>query len=159
MSLGLHTLKPAKGATQKRWVVGRGHGTGIGKTSGRGMKGQTARSGVSGLRLKGFRHLMLSTPKARGFTSGYDKPITITLGELSFASKPGDKVNLDSLRDAKLITRGTREVKIVSGGKLRGAFHLKGIKTTVTAKKAIEEAGGSVSFRAPKAPKAKKLRK
>ena len=144
MALELHTLKPARGSTKKRWVVGRGHGSGIGKTSGRGMKGQTARSGVSGLKLKGFRHLMLAIPKSRGFTSGYKKVTTISLAELSREFGAKETVTYEALRLKKLLQRNERDVKIVGVGKVKTALNIKSVPVSAGAKKAIEAAGGSV---------------
>ncbi|MEI7741037.1 MAG: 50S ribosomal protein L15 [bacterium] len=150
MALSLNNLKPAKGSAKRPFIIGRGHGSGMGKTSGRGTKGQAARSGVSGLRLKGMRALMLSMPKARGFTSQYTKDVTITLTALVEAFPKECKVNLEALHEKKFLNKSQRTAKIVSTGSINVPLHVFDIKCSPSAKALIEKAGGSVAAIKPK---------
>lgn len=144
-TLSLHNLKPAHGSVKKSFIIGRGHGSGHGKTAGRGTKGQAARSGVSGLKLQGFRALMLSMPKSRGFVSMHAKDVTVTLSALAEAFTKEAKVNLDALKEKGIIQKSVPSVKIVSTGKITVPIHVFGIKASAGAKAAIEKAGGSVA--------------
>ncbi|MFH0928145.1 MAG: 50S ribosomal protein L15, partial [bacterium] len=125
-------------------VVGRGHGTGIGKTSGRGMKGQTARSGVSGLRLKSFRSLMLSIPKARGFTSFKKKLETVTTGRLASCFESKAVITEKALKEKGILTKTSSSAKIVLSGEVKFPLTIKGLKCSKGATEAILKAGGQV---------------
>lgn len=144
MAVGLHTLKPAKGSVKKKFVIGRGHGSGLVKTAGRGTKGQRARSGVSGLKLKGFRAQMLSMPKKRGFQSLEKKYVGITLDMLEKHFVSGGKITDETLRAKGLLRRSEIGAKILSNGAVKHAFVVFGVPCTAKAKEAIEKAGGSV---------------
>ena len=145
MILSLHTLKPAHGSAKRPFIIGRGHGSGKGKTAGRGTKGQASRSGVSGLKLQGFRALMLSMPKSRGFVSQHAKAVTVTLSALATAYPQESKVNVESLKAKNLLQQGDSSAKIVSTGSIKVPLHIFGIKVSEGAKAAIEKAGGSVA--------------
>lgn len=141
-----HTLKPASGARKTVKRLGRGNASGLGKTAGRGTKGQRARAGGRNkLKLKGLRAMFLAFPKKRGFTSGYPKAETVTTGRLAENFKPSEVVTLASLKNKKMISKSAKAAKVVLGGELKNALNLKGIKASATAKEAIEKAGGSVS--------------
>lgn len=140
----LNTLKPAAGAKRARKRVGRGIGSGLGKTCGRGHKGQKARAG--GFHKLGFEGgqmpLQRRLPKS-GFSSRVSR-ITdeIRLHELN---KITDKViTMDSLRQANLINGTIERVKVIVSGELKRKVHLSGIKVTRGARTAIENAGGKV---------------
>lgn len=140
----LNTIKPAEGSKPKRIRVGRGIGSGFGKTSGKGGKGQTARTG--GKVRPGFeggqQPLQRRLPKIGFKTSLSRETAEIMLGELK---KCKDQIiSLDSLKAAGLIHRNIESAKIVLSGKIEKAVHIKGLKVTVGAKKAIEAAGGKV---------------
>ena len=141
----LNTLKPADGARQDRKRVGRGIGSGLGKTAGRGHKGQYARTGKGKVK-PGFEGgqmpLQRRLPKV-GFRSKLKKDISeVLLYQLD--SLKADVVDFDALKAAGLIeTRATR-AKIVKKGELKRAVKLKGVAATAGAKAAIEAAGGSV---------------
>lgn len=141
----LNTLKPAEGAKHAKRRVGRGIGSGLGKTAGRGHKGQKSRSG--GFHKVGFEGgqmpLYRRLPK-RGFTSLTREFV----GEvrLSDLEKLGAaEVDLLTLRQAGLIGELVKSVKVVKTGELTKAVVLKGLTATAGAKAAIEAAGGSIA--------------
>jgi large subunit ribosomal protein L15 len=141
----LNSLKPAPGAKKERHRVGRGVGSGWGKTAGRGHKGQKARSG--GFHKVGFEGgqmpLHRRLPK-RGFHSTTrDYMAEVRLNELERLD--GGEVTLASLRAAGIVPRGALGVKIILSGKLTKKLAVKGdVKATKGARAAIESAGGSV---------------
>jgi large subunit ribosomal protein L15 len=142
----LNTIKPADGAKKPRRRVGRGIGSGLGKTSGRGHKGQKSRSG--GYHKVGFEGgqmpLQRRLPK-RGFKSTTAKyNAEITLGELERLGAA--EVDMLTLKQAKLIGEMTKNVKVIKNGELTIKVALSGgILATAGAKAAIEAAGGSVA--------------
>ena len=141
----LNTLKPADGARKDRVRVGRGIGSGLGKTAGRGHKGQYARTGKGKVK-PGFEGgqmpLQRRLPKV-GFRSKLKKDVSeVLLYQLD--SLKADVIDFDALKAAGLIeTRSTR-AKIVKKGELKRAVKLKGVAATAGARAAIEAAGGSV---------------
>lgn len=140
----LNTLSPAEGAKKSRKRVGRGIGSGNGKTAGRGHKGQKSRSG-------GFHKI--------GFEGG-QMPLQRRLPKRGFASRTAagnaevrlyhlealgaDVVDIATLREAGLVSREARKVKIIATGELSRAITVKGVAVTRGAKAAIEAAGGKV---------------
>jgi len=141
----LNTIKPATGAKHAKRRVGRGIGSGLGKTAGRGHKGQKSRSG--GFHKVGFEGgqmpLQRRLPK-RGFKSTTLKyNAEITLGDLQRLE--ATEVDLLTLKAAGLVGELARIVKVIKTGELGKAITLKGIGTTAGAKAAIEAAGGSVA--------------
>jgi large subunit ribosomal protein L15 len=142
----LNTIKPAEGAKKARRRVGRGIGSGLGKTAGRGHKGQKSRSG--GYHKVGFEGgqmpLQRRLPK-RGFKSQSAKyNAEITLGELERLGAA--EVDMLTLKQAKLIGEMTKNVKVIKSGELTIKVALSGgILATAGAKAAIEAAGGSVA--------------
>ena len=142
----LHTIKAAKGSRKVRRLVGRGPGSGLGKTAGRGTKGQRARSGgKSGLKLKGLKRIVLRIPKNRGFKTQTPHPQTITLQQLDGWYAAGATVDVKSLKHAGHIQNKANGAKVVNSGSLTKAIKLVGIKVTPGAKAAIEKAGGSLA--------------
>jgi large subunit ribosomal protein L15 len=140
----LNSLKPADGAKHSKKRVGRGCGSGLGKTSGRGHKGQKARSG--GYHKVGFEGgqmpLQRRLPK-RGFSAPFsDKVARIRLHEL--ANVTADVVDLDALKKAGLANKHVTSAKVFLSGKLDKAVTLKGIAATKGALEAISQAGGKV---------------
>ncbi|HEX4233684.1 MAG TPA: 50S ribosomal protein L15 [Caldimonas sp.] len=141
----LNSIKPADGAKKARRRVGRGIGSGLGKTAGRGHKGQKSRAG--GYHKVGFEGgqmpLQRRLPK-RGFKSLLAKyNAEITLAELQRLGAA--EVDLLTLKQAKLISEMTKNVKVIKSGELSLKVALKGIAATAGAKAAIEAAGGSVA--------------
>lgn len=141
----LNELKPAEGANQPRHRVGRGGGSGWGKTAGRGHKGQRARSG--GFHKLGFEGgqmpLHRRLPK-RGFNSlTRDDVAEVRLSELE--ALPSGEVDLAALKAAGVVPRAVLGAKIILAGKLSKKLNVKGdIKASKGARAAIESAGGSV---------------
>jgi len=155
----LNTLKPAPGATKDRHRVGRGVGSGWGKTAGRGHKGQKARSG--GFHKLGFEGgqmpLHRRLPK-RGFNSPTREDIAeVRLGELE--ALPGGDVDLAALQAAGIVSRKALGAKIILSGKLSKKLNVKGdVKASKGARSAIEGLGGTVEVAEVVAP-ARKLQK
>lgn len=140
----LNTLQPAAGSKTDRKRVGRGIGSGLGKTCGRGHKGQKSRSG--GYHKVGFEGgqmpLQRRLPKV-GFTSRVSlSTAQVRLGEL--AKIDGDLVDLEALTKANIITRSVKRAKIFVSGSIDRAVTVKGVAVTKGAKAAIEAAGGKV---------------
>lgn len=140
----LNTIKPAEGSKHARKRVGRGIGSGMGKTCGRGHKGQKSRTG--GKVQIGFEGgqmpIQRRLPK-RGFRSAMAKNMAeIRLHELSLVE--GEVVDLAALRQAGLINANHLRAKVVLSGELDKAVTLQGIGATKGAKAAIEAAGGKV---------------
>ena len=140
----LNELKPAKGSKPVGKRLGRGHAAGQGKTSGRGVKGQKARSG--GFHKVGFEGgqmpLQRRLPKV-GFNSRKARlSAELRLHELELVE--GDTVDLLSLKRANLVPAQTEKVKVIASGKVAKAVTLKGIAVTPGARKAIEAAGGTI---------------
>ena len=141
----LNTIKPAEGSKKNRRRVGRGIGSGLGKTAGRGHKGQKSRSG--GYHKVGFEGgqmpLQRRLPK-RGFKSHqlqYNAEVTLTDLERLGAAE----VDMLALKAAKLVGQMIQTVKVIKTGELTKKVALKGIGATAGAKAAIEAAGGSVA--------------
>jgi large subunit ribosomal protein L15 len=141
----LNTIKPAAGSKKARRRVGRGSSSGLGKTAGRGHKGQKSRSG--GFHKVGFEGgqmpLQRRLPK-RGFVSrSRDDVAEIRLSDLS--KVPVADIDLLALRAAGLVPARAKTAKVIKAGELKKAVKLSGIAATKGAKAAIEAAGGSVA--------------
>jgi large subunit ribosomal protein L15 len=141
----LNTIKPASGAKHAKRRVGRGIGSGLGKTAGRGHKGQKSRSG--GYHKVGFEGgqmpLQRRLPK-RGFKSAslkFNAEITLTSLELLGV----DEVDVLTLKQAGLVGQLAKVVKVIKSGELTKKVVLKGIGATAGAKAAIEAVGGSIA--------------
>ena len=142
----LNGIKPAAGAKHAKRRVGRGIGSGIGKTAGRGHKGQKSRAG--GFHKVGFEGgqmpLQRRLPK-RGFKSQslkYNAEVTLTSLEVLGAAE----VDMLTLKQAGLVSHMIKVVKVIKTGELTKAVKLTGIGATAGAKAAIEAAGGSVAY-------------
>jgi large subunit ribosomal protein L15 len=140
----LNTLKPAPGSKHAAKRVGRGIGSGTGKTAGRGHKGQKSRSG-GGIR-PGFeggqQPLQRRLPKF-GFTSRIARiTAEVTLSELGKIN--ADVIDLQALKDADLIKESMMRAKVMLSGEITKAVTLKGIRVTKGARAAIEAAGGKI---------------
>ena len=139
----LNNLKPEEGAKHAKRRVGRGIGSGLGKTAGRGHKGQKSRSG--GFHKVGFEGgqmpLQRRLPK-RGFTSLTKEFV----GEVRLADiekLPVDEIDLLALKQAGLVGELTRSAKIIATGEIKRKVVVKGLGATKNARAAIEAAGGS----------------
>jgi large subunit ribosomal protein L15 len=148
----LNTIKPAAGAKRPRRRVGRGIGSGLGKTAGRGHKGQKSRSG--GFHKVGFEGgqmpLQRRLPK-RGFNSlarGLTAEVRLSdLQKMQLAD-----IDLKALKAAGLVPDATEAVKVILSGKLERKLSLSGLRVTKGARVAIEAAGGSIAPLEEKAP-------
>ena len=141
----LNTLKPAIGSKPTAKRVGRGIGSGLGKTSGRGHKGQRARAG--GFHKLGFEGGQ--TPLQRRLPKfGFTPPrriLAMHVLRLDVLNKlAADVIDIQVLKDARLIKASIKEVKLIATGKLQRAVRIKGLKLTKGARALIEAAGGSV---------------
>ncbi|MDF1689764.1 MAG: 50S ribosomal protein L15 [Cycloclasticus sp.] len=140
----LNTIKPAAGSTKVAKRVGRGIGSGLGKTCGRGHKGQKSRSG--GMPKIGFEGgqmpIQRRLPKV-GFTSAKKRfTAEVRLNELNGLSD--EIVTIETLIASNIVPEFTKRVKVILSGEIRSAVKLKGISATAGAVKAIESAGGSL---------------
>ena len=140
----LNNIKPASGAKHAKRRVGRGIGSGLGKTAGRGHKGQKSRSG--GYHKVGFEGgqmpMQRRLPK-RGFKSQqiqFNAEVTLT----DIAALNAKEVDMLALKQAGLISNLAKRVKVVKTGEIKAAVVLKNITATAGAKQAIEAAGGSL---------------
>ena len=143
--MNLNTLKPTLGEKSTRKRVGRGIGSGIGKTCGRGHNGQSSRSG--GFTKIGFEGgqmpLQRRLPKV-GFTSRISRITSqVTLSQLDKLTETD--INIDVLKKNNLITKNIQRVKVMLSGEITRAVNLKGIKATKGAKAAIEAVKGTIS--------------
>ncbi|HSJ00868.1 MAG TPA: 50S ribosomal protein L15 [Verrucomicrobium sp.] len=147
----LHNLKPKPGAKHRRKRVGCGESSGHGKTSGRGHKGQKARSG--GAIRPGFEGgqmpLHRRLPK-KGFNNTQFRDMTevVNVGDLDSRFDDGAVVNEQSLRDAGLIKRRCDVVKILGDGEVERKLTVQVAKVSASAKEKIEKAGGTVTLTA-----------
>src|ERR671917_967176 len=151
--IGLHSLKPAKGSRKNRKRVGRGHGSGTGKTSGRGHKGAGARSGArKRVRFEGGQNpIHMRMRKLRGPTMKKSMPFEkfrthtqpVNLRDLEARFDKGAEVTPDSLREAGLATRRAVPVKVLGQGELTKALTVHAHGFSKTARERIESAGGS----------------
>lgn len=144
MSLSLNNLKPAKGSTHKKKRRGRGPGSGLGKTAGRGHKGQKSRSGYS--RRAGFEGgqmpLQRRLPK-RGFTNIFKKRwIEVRLSTLEESFNSGDEVNPTILHERGLIKKAKHDLVILGNGELTKNLNVSSHRFTKSALAKIEAAGG-----------------
>jgi large subunit ribosomal protein L15 len=153
----LNTIKPAAGANKSRKRVARGGGSGLGKTAGRGHKGQKSRAG--GFHKVGFEGgqmpLQRRLPK-RGFVATtIIKASEVRSGDL--AKVGSDTIDLEGLKKAKLIPAGATRAKIILAGKVEKGFSVSGVATSKGAKEAIVKAGGKVADLPAPPPPEKKL--
>ncbi|MEE9452537.1 MAG: 50S ribosomal protein L15 [Gammaproteobacteria bacterium] len=142
--MDLNTITPADQSKFSRKRVGRGIGSGFGKTCGRGHKGQKSRSGgYHKIYFEGGQMPLQRRLPKYGFTSRKALHVAeIRLHELARVAE--DKITLESLRAAGIINTQITRAKIILSGKIEKAVHVLGIKTTPGAQQAIEAAGGKV---------------
>ncbi len=140
----LNELSPGQGAKKVRTRVGRGMGSGLGKTCGRGHKGQHSRSG--GYHKVGFeggqQPLQRRLPKV-GFSSRVGR-VTAEIRLSELAKVDGDVVDIDSLCKANVITRNITRARVILSGAIDKAYTVKGLGVTKGARAAIEAAGGKI---------------
>lgn len=145
MALSLNNLKPPAGSTHKKKRRGRGPGSGLGKTAGRGHKGQKSRSGYS--RRAGFEGgqmpLQRRLPK-RGFTNIFKKKwIEVRLSTLEANFESGDDVTPEVLHDRGLIKKAKHDLVILGNGEVSKKLNIYAHRFTKSAKTKVEKAGGT----------------
>ena len=142
--MNLNELQPAEGSKFAPKRVGRGIGSGTGKTSGKGHKGQNARSGGGGR--PGFEGgqmpLYRRLPKF-GFTS-MKSAVTAEVRLNELTKVEGNVVTLEALKAANILTKDIQFAKVILAGEVKSAVTVRGLRVTKGAKAAIEAAGGSV---------------
>ena len=141
----LHELSPAEGSAKKAWRVGRGAGSGNGKTAGKGHKGQNARSG-GGVR-PGFEGgqipLYRKLPK-RGFHNKFGKTYSIVNVDVFNKFEDGAVVDLAVLMDKKIVRKANDGLKVLGNGEITKKITVKAAVFSATAKEKIEAAGGKI---------------
>ncbi len=147
MALALNNLKPAEGSTHKKKRVGRGPGSGLGKTAGRGHKGQKSRSGYSSkIGFEGGQMPLQRRLPKRGFTNIFKKKwLEIGLAKLEENFNAGDEITPEILHKRGLIKKAKHDLVILGNGELSKALKISAHRFTKTAQDKIEKAGGSIT--------------
>lgn len=144
--IGLNTLSPAEGAKHRRKIVGRGESSGHGKTSGRGHKGQKARSGDGKMSYfeGGQMSIVRRTPK-RGHSISSERYEIVNLSSIETKFEAGAEVSAESLKKAGIVKKNGL-IKILANGELKKNFVVKANAFSKTAKEKIEKAGGKAEI-------------
>jgi large subunit ribosomal protein L15 len=143
--LALHDLKPPKGSHRARIRKGRGPGSGIGKTAGRGGKGQTARTGKK-IRpgFEGGQMPLIRRIPKRGFTNPFKQDAqVVNVRHLGLVAE-GVEITPDTLFGAGLVRRPDQPIKLLGMGEVQRKFVVKGVSVSASAKSKIEQAGGTI---------------
>lgn len=143
-SLTLHNLKSFARSRKKIKRIGRGTGSGHGTYAGRGQKGQKARSGVSGLKVLGFKRIMLRTPKLRGFKSLQEKMAIVNIADLEKRFPDNAIIDSKKLVESGLVNSGKLGIKVLGKDELKKKFVIKANAFSEGAKAAIIKAGGKI---------------
>ena len=143
----LHDLRPPEGARKKRTRVGRGDGSGLGKTSGRGEKGQNSRSGGGvGRGFEGGQMPLQRRLPKRGFYNIFKKRYSLVNIKDLTNFESGSVVDVEGLAAAGLVRKPTDQVKLLGEGKIEKPLTLKVHRVSASAKAAVEAAGGTVEI-------------
>lgn len=147
MAIGLNNLRPAAGSTHKKKRVGRGPGSGLGKTAGRGNKGQKSRSGYSAkIGFEGGQMPLQRRLPKRGFTNIFKKEwIEVSLSALENSFGANDEVTPEALHERGLIKKARRDVVVLGTGELSKSLRVSAHRFTKSAREKIERAGGAVT--------------
>jgi large subunit ribosomal protein L15 len=147
MAIGLNNLRPAEGSTHKKKRVGRGPGSGLGKTAGRGNKGQKSRSGYSGkVGFEGGQMPLQRRLPKRGFTNIFKKQwIEVTLSTLEQSFGAGDEITPETMHSRGVIAKGKRDIVVLGTGELTKALTVSAHRFTKGARAKIEAAGGTAN--------------
>lgn len=147
MALSLNNLRPAKGSTHKKKRVGRGPGSGLGKTAGRGHKGQKSRSGYSSrVGFEGGQMPLQRRLPKRGFTNIFKKQwLEISLAKLEENFNAGDEITPEVLHERGLIKKAKHDLVILGNGEVSKALKISAHRFTKSAREKIEKAGGTVT--------------
>jgi large subunit ribosomal protein L15 len=151
MAIGLNNLRPAAGSTHKKKRVGRGPGSGLGKTAGRGNKGQKSRSGYSGkVGFEGGQMPLQRRLPKRGFTNIFKKQwIEVTLATLEERFEVGDEITPATMHSRGVIAKGKRDIVVLGTGEITKALTVSAHRFTKGARQKIEAAGGTVNVITP----------
>jgi large subunit ribosomal protein L15 len=147
MAIGLNNLRPAEGSTHKKKRVGRGPGSGLGKTAGRGNKGQKSRSGYSSkVGFEGGQMPLQRRLPKRGFTNIFKKQwIEVTLATLENSFGAGDTITPETMHERGVIAKGKRDIVVLGTGELTKALTVSAHRFTKGARAKIEGAGGTAN--------------
>lgn len=147
MTITPQTIQSAPGSRHDYKRLGRGNASGKGTMSGRGGKGQTARSGGgSGSARRAFKMMLLKVPKHGGFQSIHPRKETVTLATIERVATVGDVITPAYLKKRGVIDQPGHGVKIVGGGAFTKKLKIQGCFASKTAIVAIEKAGGTITF-------------
>ena len=146
MAISLNTVKPAKGSTHKKKRVGRGPGSGLGKTAGRGEKGQKSRSGYSAkIGFEGGQMPLHRRLPKRGFTNIFKKRwLEISLAALELHFEADAEITPEVLHDRGLIKKAKYDVVVLGNGEVSKPLRVSAHRFTKSAREKIEKAGGAV---------------
>ena len=147
MGISLNTLKPAKGSTHKKKRVGRGPGSGLGKTAGRGEKGQKSRSGYSAkIGFEGGQMPLHRRLPKRGFTNIFKKRwLEISLASLELHFEADAEITPELLHERGLIKKAKYDVVVLGNGEVSKPLRVSAHRFTKSAREKIEKAGGAVN--------------
>lgn len=147
MAISLNTLKPTKGSTHKKKRVGRGPGSGLGKTAGRGEKGQKSRSGYSAkIGFEGGQMPLHRRLPKRGFTNIFKKRwLEISLASLEQHFEADAEITPEVLHDRGLIKKAKYDVVVLGNGEVSKPLRVSAHRFTKSAREKIEKAGGAVN--------------
>jgi len=151
MAIGLNNIRPAEGSTHKKKRVGRGPGSGLGKTAGRGNKGQKSRSGYSSkVGFEGGQMPLQRRLPKRGFTNIFKKQwIEVTLATLEQSFEAGDSITPETMHERGVIAKGKRDIVVLGTGDISKALTVSAHRFTKGARTKIEAAGGTANVITP----------
>ena len=147
MTISLNSIRPAKGSTHKKKRVGRGPGSGLGKTAGRGEKGQKSRSGYSSkIGFEGGQMPLQRRLPKRGFTNIFRKRwLEVGLAALDRSFEANEEVTPDILHQRGIIKKAKHDVVVLGNGELSKPLRISAHRFTRSAREKIEKAGGTAS--------------
>jgi large subunit ribosomal protein L15 len=147
MTLSLNNLRPAKGSTHKKKRVGRGPGSGLGKTAGRGEKGQKSRSGYSmKIGFEGGQMPLHRRLPKRGFTNIFKKKwLEVSLEALESHFSADDEITPEVLHRRGIIKKAKHDIVVLGNGEVSKALKVSAHRFTKSAREKIEKAGGAVT--------------
>jgi large subunit ribosomal protein L15 len=148
MAIGLNNLHAAAGSTHKKKRVGRGPGSGLGKTAGRGNKGQKSRSGYSAkIGFEGGQMPLQRRLPKRGFTNIFKKQwIEVSLASLERSFEANEEVTPELMHERGVIAKGKRDVVVLGTGDISKALRVSAHRFTKSAREKIESAGGAATL-------------
>ena len=147
MTLSLNNLRPAKGSTHKKKRLGRGPGTGLGKTAGRGHKGQKSRSGYSSkVGFEGGQMPLHRRLPKRGFTNIFKKQwIEVSLEALDRSFDANAEITPEVMHHRGIIKKAKHDIVVLGNGNISKALKISAHRFTKSAREKIEKAGGAVT--------------